>query len=85
MAARTAAPIPTSLLGFLMCGASEILFGLIMGFCGTIVMAAIETAGHIADIEIGFGMANVIDPQYGQPSPILGIFKWGPAYSFSVP
>lgn len=71
-----AALIPTSLLGLLMCGASEILFGLIMGFCGTIVMAAIETAGHIADIEIGFGMANVIDPQYGQPSPILGIFKY---------
>ena len=67
---------PTSIPGFVVSAAGEIVFGLFLGFCGTIMMAAIETAGHIVDMEIGFGMANVIDPQYGQPSPILGIFKY---------
>ena len=71
-----AATAPDSAASFILCAASEILLGLVIGFCGTIIMAAIETAGHIADIEIGFGMANVVDPQYGQPSPILGIFKY---------
>ncbi len=67
---------PNSPASFILCAASEILLGLVIGFCGNIIMAAIETAGHIADIEIGFGMANVVDPQYGQSSPVLGTFKY---------
>ncbi|MGI6163123.1 MAG: flagellar biosynthetic protein FliR [Bacillota bacterium] len=70
------APSPHSIGGFVVAAAGEIVLGLLLGFCGSVMMAAIETAGHIADMEIGFGMANVIDPQYGQPSPILGIFKY---------
>lgn len=70
------APSPDTPAGFIMVAASEVVLGLLLGFCGTIMMAAIETAGHIVDMKIGFGMANVIDPHYGQPSPILGIFKY---------
>ncbi len=71
-----AAPSPNTPGEFILIAASEVAVGLLLGFCGTIIMAAIETAGHIVDMKIGFGMANVIDPHYGQPSPILGIFKY---------
>ncbi len=70
------APSPQTIGGFMMVSGGEVVLGLLMGFCGTIMMAAIETAGHIVDMKIGFGMANVINPQYGHPSPILGIFKY---------
>lgn len=68
--------IPHTLGGFVVSAVSEAAFGLLLGFCGTIMIAAIETAGYIVDMKIGFGMANVVDPHYGQASPILGIFKY---------
>jgi len=67
---------PSDLSGILLRAGGEICVGLFLGFVGTIIMSAIETAGHIADMEIGFGLANVIDPQYGKPSPVLGIVKY---------
>ncbi|MDQ0193476.1 flagellar biosynthetic protein FliR [Paenibacillus wynnii] len=36
----------------------------------------IQTAGSFIDIQIGFGIANVIDPMTGASSPILGNFKY---------
>ncbi len=56
-----AAPSPDSIGGFVVAAGGEIMLGLLLGFCGSVMMAAIETAGHIADMEIGFGMANVIE------------------------
>ena len=46
------------------------------GFMGTIIMGAIELAGHVADVEMGFGIANVMDPHYGTSSPLLGTIKY---------
>lgn len=69
-------PLPVTLGGFAASALGEITFGLLLGFAGTIIMAAIETAGHVVDMKIGFGMANVVDPHYGQASPILGILKY---------
>ncbi len=67
---------PTTLAGFMYSALGEVTFGLILGFSGTVIMAAIETAGYIVDMKIGFGMANVVDPHYGQTSPIFGTFKY---------
>ena len=69
-------PVPPTLGGFAVSAVSEVSFGLLLGFCGTVLIAAIETAGYLVDMKIGFGMANVVDPHYGQASPILGIFKY---------
>ena len=63
-------------LGVVGAAVSEVAVGLLLGFCGNIIMAAIETAGYLVDMKIGFGMANVVNPHYGQASPILGIFKY---------
>lgn len=71
-----AATIPVTAGGFVASALGEVSFGLFLGFAGTIIMAAIETAGHVVDMKIGFGMANVVDPHYGQASPILGILKY---------
>ena len=39
-------------------------------------MQAVQMAGHILDVQIGFGMVNVFDPQFGQQIPLLGNFKY---------
>jgi flagellar biosynthetic protein FliR len=47
-----------------------------MGTCASIVLAAVEVAGHVVDTEIGFSMANVIDPAFGGTSALMGTFKY---------
>lgn len=54
----------------------EVLIGLLLGFIGNLMFMAIQTAGSFIDIQIGFGIANVIDPMTGASAPILGNFKY---------
>lgn len=54
----------------------EIIVGLLMGFTAYIFFSAIHTAGGFIDMQIGFGIANVIDPVSGLNSPIMGGFKY---------
>jgi flagellar biosynthetic protein FliR len=54
----------------------EVLIGLLIGFIGYLMFMAIQTAGSFIDIQIGFGIANVIDPMTGTSAPILGNFKY---------
>lgn len=55
---------------------SEILVGLLLGFVGYLLITAIQTAGAFIDIQIGFGIANVLDPMSGASIPMLGNFKY---------
>lgn len=74
--AVSAAEAPATLAGWLASAAGEVLFGLAMGTICSILLAAVEVAGHIVDVEIGFSMANVIDPAYGTSSALMGTFKY---------
>lgn len=56
--------------------AREILIGLLLGFIGYLMFMAIQTAGSFIDIQIGFGIANVIDPMTGTSAPVIGNFKY---------
>lgn len=54
----------------------EILIGLVLGFVAYLLFVVIQTAGAFIDIQIGFGIANVIDPMTGASAPVLGNFKY---------
>lgn len=54
----------------------ESLVGLFVGFIAYVIMSAIQVAGGFIDFQMGFAMANVIDPQTGAQSPILGQFLY---------
>lgn len=54
----------------------EVLIGLLMGFTATLIFYVIQIAGSFIDIQIGFGIANVVDPMTGASAPILGNFKY---------
>lgn len=68
--------IPESLLPFVALVAGEFLIGLMFGFISSLIIQAIHMAGHIMDMQIGFGIVNVFDPQFGQQIPLLGNFKY---------
>ncbi|MFV9509844.1 flagellar biosynthetic protein FliR [Tepidibacillus sp. LV47] len=54
----------------------EILVGLVLGWIGQMLLMAVQVAGSLLDMQIGFAIANVIDPQTGIQSPLMGNFKY---------
>lgn len=69
-------PIPDSFLGYFFIVVGEFLIGLIIGFAASLVFSAIQMAGQLLDMQIGFGIVNVLDPQSGQQLPLVGNFKY---------
>ena len=54
----------------------EILAGVLLGFVAYLFFTVVQTAGAFIDLQMGFGMANVIDPMTGTSSPLIGNFKF---------
>jgi flagellar biosynthesis protein FliR len=52
----------------------EAVIGLMIGICAYIIFTAVQIAGGFIDFEMGFAMANIIDPQTGTQSPLMGQF-----------
>lgn len=58
----------------------EAMLGLAIGWMAQMIFSSIQVAGQFIDMQIGFSIANVIDPQTGAQSPVMGNFK----YTFAV-
>lgn len=54
--------------------ALELLVGLIIGFFGVLVFAAVQMAGSMMDVDMGFSMAQILDPVTNRHEPLLGSF-----------
>jgi flagellar biosynthesis protein FliR len=54
----------------------EALVGILIGFIAYVMLSAIQTAGGFIDFQMGFGMVNVMDPQTGAQSPIMGQYLY---------
>ncbi|MGZ9584623.1 flagellar biosynthetic protein FliR [Paenibacillus marinisediminis] len=54
----------------------EVLIGLLIGFLAQLFFNIVHIAGSFIDIQIGFGIANVIDPLTGMSAPVIGNFKY---------
>ncbi|MDL2217230.1 flagellar biosynthetic protein FliR [Christensenellaceae bacterium OttesenSCG-928-M15] len=67
------APLPTgSLFTFVMYGALELLFGIIMGYILTLFFDVAFTAGQLVDWQMGFSMASVFDVESNASVPVTG-------------
>lgn len=54
----------------------EAMVGLFIGLAAYIVVSAIQIAGGFIDFQMGFAIANVIDPQTGMQSPLMGQYLY---------
>ncbi|RNF38745.1 flagellar biosynthetic protein FliR [Planococcus salinus] len=54
----------------------EIAVGLALGFTAALMLYTVQVAGAFIDFQMGFAIANVIDPQTGAQVPIIGQFKY---------
>ena len=54
---------------------AETLIGMAMGFVANLAFYSVVVAGQFVDLQMGFGFANVLDPQLGIQVPIMGNFN----------
>lgn len=52
----------------------EAIIGLLIGLIAYIVTTAVQIAGGLIDFDMGFALANIVDPQTGAQSPLMGQF-----------
>lgn len=67
---------PESILMFGGGVVQELFVGWLIGFVAYVALAAINMAGKIMDMQVGFSVANVMDPTSGQQSPLIGSFLY---------
>lgn len=68
------APFPSEPLGFGLLILFETAIGFLLGLSVRLVFAALQLAGEIAGVQMGFGMARVMDPQFGTESTVVTEF-----------
>ena len=54
----------------------EFIVGIVLGYIATVVFDAILMAGQMIDMQIGFGMVNVLDPISNIQIPITANFYY---------
>jgi flagellar biosynthetic protein FliR len=74
-AAGTSSPVAFDSLYFLSI-IREILVGVVLAFIAYMFFTVVQIAGSFIDIQMGFGIANVIDPMTGASSPVIGNLKY---------
>ncbi|MFA1820661.1 flagellar biosynthetic protein FliR [Virgibacillus oceani] len=50
----------------------EAMVGLLIGLIAFIILSAVQIAGGFVDFQMGFAIANVVDPQTGAQTPLTG-------------
>lgn len=54
----------------------ELMVGIAIGMIANLVFSSIQIAGQLIDVQMGFAMARVMDPQYETQVPLIGQFKY---------
>ena len=68
--------IPETLLGYALAIITELIVGWLIGFSAMIIFSAINMAGKLLDMQVGFAIVNVVDPTSGQQIPLIASFQY---------
>jgi flagellar biosynthesis protein FliR len=66
-------PVPASLAGLAVMLLSEASLGVLLGFSLHAAFAALTMAGRLLDLQMGFGMAALLDPITRANAPVIGV------------
>ncbi len=68
--------LPTTVFGYAGVVLVELFIGWLIGFVAYITLSAINMAGKIMDLQVGFSMVSVMDPTSGQQNALIGSFLY---------
>jgi flagellar biosynthetic protein FliR len=69
------AKIPTDAT-FILAIIREVFAGLIIGYVSYLFFTIVQTSGAFMDMQMGFGIANIVDPITGVSAPMMGNLKF---------
>jgi flagellar biosynthetic protein FliR len=72
----TSIAFPPDIFGLTAVLIKEVAAGLILGFTSLLLFIAIQFAGNVIGLQMGFGIVNVIDPNSSIQVPIIGQFQF---------
>jgi len=67
---------PGEVVPYAVCVGREILVGVIIGYVAALFLVAVQLAGQLVDIQIGFGLVNVVDPVANRQVTVIGQFQY---------
>jgi len=67
---------PSEPLSFVFFMISEFMIGFLLGLSVRLIFAGIQLAGEIVGFQMGFAMANVVDPQSGMDTTLIAQFHY---------
>ena len=67
---------PTSAVMYGIAVLGELFIGWLIGFIAFMAFSAINMAGKVMDMQVGFAIVNVMDPTSGQQVPLIGSFLY---------
>jgi len=73
---RTPVEMPKELFAMTGVLAKEVIAGLAVGFISLLLFIAVQFAGDIIGLQMGFGIVNVIDPNSQAQVPLIGQFQF---------
>lgn len=56
--------------------AGEVMIGMAVGYAATLIFEAVQVAGEVAGVQMGFGIVNVIDPVTSVQVSLIGQLKF---------
>ena len=68
--------LPSELFSMTGVLAKEVVAGLAVGFTSLLLFIAVQFAGNIIGLQMGFGIVNVIDPNSQAQVPLIGQFQF---------
>lgn len=68
--------LPDALIPFVLSLGHELMLGLAIGLIASLAFFAVQLAGEMIDMQMGFAMVNVIDPLFGIQVPLMGNFLY---------
>jgi flagellar biosynthetic protein FliR len=68
------APMPESILAITFAIGKELVVGIMIGLTAKLVFSSFEMAGQLAGMQMGYSMANVLDPQTSSQLSVMAQF-----------
>lgn len=73
---NTPVTIPADVWNYAIMLFEELLIGWLIGFVGACALSAINMAGKVMDMQVGYAVVNVMDPTSGQQIALIGSFMY---------
>jgi flagellar biosynthetic protein FliR len=68
--------IPTEFVPFVIMIMNEVIIGMVIGFAANILFVGVRFAGELIGLNMGLGIANIIDPLSGEEVSIIGQLEY---------